>query len=223
MDRLGRILWPRGQARRGALIVSAVVVALAVAFALLNVSLSGAGRFKDIAAIVQSSVTAVAIVAGGIFAYYKLQLFRDLEPHLTITHEVSHRFVGGSYVHIAVTANLYNSSRVKIELREGFFRLQQVSPVSDDEVERIYAQAFIDEEYEDIQWPILSQVPRTWNEMALIVEPGGSLQETQEFIVSSDTESVIIYTYFYNTEFPQSSQIPEGWGAITVYDIIKPD
>ena len=221
MNRLKRTFRPRSQALRGVLIIGGMLVLLILALMTLNLTLSSAGKLKDIAAIVQSSVTAVAIVAGGVFAYYKLQLFRDFEPHLTITHEVSHRFIGNSYVHIAVTAHLHNSSRVKIELREGIFRLQQIAPMSDEEIEQIYAQAFIDEEYEDIQWPILNQVPHIWNERALIVEPGGSLQKTQEFIVSSDTESVMTYTYFYNTEFPLSSQIPEGWGATTVYDIIK--
>lgn len=223
MNRLRRILWPRGQAWRGALIVGAVVVCLIVAFALLNVGLSGAGRFKDIAAIVQSSVTAVAIVAGGIFAYYKLQLFRDLETHLTITHEVSHRFIGDSYVHIAVTANLRNSSRVKIELREGRFRLQQIKPTPDEEIQRIFAEVFIDAEYEELQWPILNEVPRFWNERVLIVEPGATHRETQEFIVSSDIESVIIYTYFYNVDFRESSQVAQGWDETTVYDIVSRD
>ena len=198
-------------------------MSLAVVFGLLSLMLEGAGRFKDIAAVVQSSVTAVAIVVGGIFAYYKLQLFRDLEPHLTITHEVSHRFIGDSYVHIAVTANLRNSSRVKIELREGKFRLQQIKPASDEEVERIFAEVFIDAEYEEFQWPILNEVPRFWNERVLIVEPGATYRETQEFIVSSDIESVMIYTYFYNIDSRQSFQVAQGWDETTVYDIASRD
>ena len=222
MNRLRRILWPRGQVRRGALIVGAVVVALAVGLALLNVSLSGAGRFKDIAAIVQSSVTAVAIVAGGIFAYYKLQLFRDLEPHLTITHEVSHRFIGDSYVHIAVTANLHNSSRVKIELRKAIFLLQLLSPLMDEDVERLYEQRHVDSDEgyaRYIQWDTLDEIEHRWAENELIIEPGASHSETSEFITSSGVASVMIYTYFYNTEYPQNSGSTEGWSMTTVYDI----
>jgi len=36
-------------------------------------------------------VTALAVILGGIFAAYKWQVFRESEPHLTITHEVSFR------------------------------------------------------------------------------------------------------------------------------------
>ena len=52
--------------------MGAVLVSLAVVFVLLNLTLSGASRLKDIAAIVQSSVTAVAIVAGGIFSWARV-------------------------------------------------------------------------------------------------------------------------------------------------------
>lgn len=220
MNRLRRILWTRGQAWRGALIVGAVVVALVVAFALLNVSLSGAGRFKDIAAIVQSSVTAVAIVAGGIFAYYKLQLFRDLEPHLTISHEVSHRPLSDSYVHVAVTANLYNSSKVHIDILTYTFQLQEVAPASDTEVERLYNDVFEDR-YEDyFQWPVIGEIELNKEIGEMIIEPGETHRETFEFIVSTEIKAVMVYSYFENSIHSQKPQTAEGWGATTIYDIV---
>ena len=47
-----------------------------------------------IATAVASIVTAIAILLGGIYAVFKLRVFRDLKPHLTITQRVSHRRVG---------------------------------------------------------------------------------------------------------------------------------
>ena len=44
MNRLRKILWPRGQTWGGGLIVGGAVVALVVALVLLNLTLSGAGR-----------------------------------------------------------------------------------------------------------------------------------------------------------------------------------
>ncbi len=76
--------------------------------------------FSDSARTVQALGTITAIFAGGIFAYYKLQIFRDFAPHMAISHEVKHRLVGESYVHIAaIVATLHNNSRVKLELRKG--------------------------------------------------------------------------------------------------------
>ena len=87
-------------------------------------------------------VTVAAIAIGGIIAIFKFQLFRDSAPHLTITHTISHRLVGNSYLHIAVTAELHNSSKVKMELRQAIFRLQQVVPTSDEDVQGLYAKCF---------------------------------------------------------------------------------
>ncbi len=220
MSKLRRVLLPRGQVRRGALIIVATLAFLAVILLVLHFTLTDTGRAGDLAGITLSIVTTLAIVVGGIFAAYKWQIFRDFEPHLTITHEVSHRPVGDSYVHIDVTATLHNSSRVQIELREGFFLLQQIAPVSDEEVESLYAEVFVDKERNALQWPTLANVPRIWSKNELIVEPGEAHQETYEFIVPIYVKSVMIYTYFYNSRHSQPSQSSEGWGATTVYDII---
>ena len=220
MDMLTRFFKVRGL-WRGLLIIGIVIFLQIASLVLLNFTLTGAGNLKDVAAIIQSSVTAVAIVAGGLFAYYKLQFFRDLEPHLTITHEVSHRLIGGSYVHIAVTAMLHNSSRVKIGLREGFFLVQQVSPSSNQDVEEWYAEVFVRKEQSDIRWPTLDEKPLRWGENELIVEPGESHREVYEYIVSRETESVLLYTYYYNPEYAEHLASPEGWEASTVYDIVR--
>ena len=139
------------------MIVSVVLVLLVGTLVALNLTLAGTGKLKDLAGVIQSVVIAFAIIAGGIFAAYKWQVFRESEPHLTITNEVSHRLVGDSYVHIAVTAILHNSSKVKMEFREAFFLLQKISPVSEEEVEALYAQVFRDREYDNLQWPTLDE------------------------------------------------------------------
>lgn len=195
------------------LAVSAIVVAVTWALVTLTDS-----SVKDAAGVVQAIVTATAICAGGFFAAFKLQIFRDFQPHLTISNAVSHRRIGESYVHIDITTTLHNSSKVKMELREGFFLLQQIAPALDQDIETLYAQVFVYGETKDIQWPTLDDISLNWDKGILIVEPGEAHQEIFEFIVSTDVESVIIHIYFYN---PYSSS-PEGWGTTTVYDIIKP-
>ena len=214
---LSKIRLPRGQAWRGAVIVSVVLVLLVVTLVALNLTLTGTSKLKDLAGVIQSVVTAFAIIAGGIFAAYKWQVFRESEPHLTITNKVSHRPIGDSYIHIAVTVVLHNSSKVKMEFREALFRIQQVSPVTDEEIESLYNQASTGEEQGDLQWPTLDETLRTWRENEIIVEPGGSHQETWEFIVSKDVEAAMIYTYFYNSRLPQ---VPQGWGTTTILDIV---
>ena len=202
-----------------AMVVVGAMTALIGAALGLNLLLDETESVKDLIEIVQLFVVASAVVIGGVFALYKLQIFRDFEPHLTVSQEVSHRYVGDSYVHVETTATLHNSSRVKIEIREGLFRLQQIAPVSDEEIMELYAQVFIDEESKHLQWPTLEEVDRNWAANELIVEPGESHQETYEFIVSRDASSIMVYAYFHNSRFPKSPA--EGWGATTVHDILK--
>lgn len=134
---------------------------------------------------------------------------------MTISQEVSHRQIGDSYIHVNVAATLQNNSKVKVELQEGFFLLQQIAPVNDEEIETLYAEVFIDHESEYILWPILEKVPRAWDRGTLIIEPGESHQEICEFIVSDSVKSVLIYSYFFNSY----SETPRGWHCTTIHDI----
>ena len=178
-------------------------------------------RASDAAGIILGAATVTALVAAGVFAIFKLRLFRAFEPNITVSQEISHSSISDTYIHISVIANLHNSSKVQIGVSEGFFRLQQVSPLSDEEVEELYAEVFTDKKYRDIQWPVLDEVPRAWEEFELALEPGESQYESASFIISRDVESVLVHTYFYDVRHPSSSSQPKGWGTYTAYNLMS--
>ena len=173
----------------------------------------------DLARIIQAAVTATAIVATGLFAAVKFQLFRESEPHLNITHEISRQQIGASYVHLGVTAVLHNTSKVKIEILKATFALQQISPITDEMVEKLYAEMH-DRQTKGIEWPVLEEIEQNWNGNGLIIEPGETHRETQEFIVSRQAKYVRVYTHFCNYTHSPKSQNDEGWTTISFYDII---
>ena len=203
------------------LIVLGVLSGLCLVFLAAYLFLPDSTQVKDVLWSMQAGVTALAVILGGTFAAYKWQIYRESEPHLTITHEVSYRPVGESYVHIAVTAVLQNSSRVQIELREGFFLAQHLAPTSDEHVEELYAEVYMDEKFEDIQWPTLEELQRQWDKGELVVEPGETHPESIEFIISKSVESVILHTYFYNPKSSSDARAAEGWGRTSVLDMIR--
>ena len=139
-------------------IVLSIIVVLALLIGGCLIWSWGLSTVKDVTSIALSVITSGAILAGGSFAVFKLQLFRDLEPHLSISQEVSHRLINDNYVHIDVTSTLNNSSKVRVDVREGFFRVQQILPVTDEEVVRLYAEVFADRTHDDLQWPTLNEV-----------------------------------------------------------------
>ena len=201
-----------------AMVVVGAMTALIGAALGLNLLLDETESAKDLIEIIQLFIVASAVVIGGVFALYKLQIFRDFEPHLTVSQEVSHRFVGDEHAHIETTVTLHNSSRVKIEVRKGLFRLQQISPTSDKEIRELNSKVFVDKEYKHLQWPTLWEVDQNWDANGLIVEPGESHHETYEFIVPREVTSILVYAYFYNLRFPKSPA--EGWGRATVHDMM---
>ena len=197
---------------------------------------------RDWAGGIQASVTVVAILVGGYLAWRNLRIFRAREPHVTISHDISHRPISAQYIHIAVTATLRNSSRVNVAFRDGSFILQQVAPSSDTEIEDLYAEVFAEEGQTYLQWRTLEDVRRAWGEDELVVEPGESQTDTYEFVVTRHIKSVAITTYFYNSrvlrEIPDNTEPqptprrrqrllrrrevrgPLGWGRTTIHDII---
>ena len=201
-----------------------VLLAIAVAAALFTSISLGAmtfadASFKDAAASVQSIGILVILSVGGALAYYRFYLFRSSYPNLTVVHEVSHRRVGDSYVHIAVNASLHNGSRVRVEIDQSYSVLQRIAPTTDDEISQIYQDARSGEGYDDFQWDTIEEIPRSWPEDPISIEPSESYTETIEFIVSTEFETVLIYTHFDNSETSEESSQPTGWDATTVYDI----
>ncbi len=205
------------------LLVAAVAVAVVGTVVLLNrwlVEAADAGRFSDVVSSAQLFATAVIIIAGAVFAYRKLQLFRDFEPHLTVTQSATHRAAGTQYLHIAVTASLHNSSKIRVEIRESFFRLHQVQPLDDEDIEALYEAAFNSEQHADIGWPVIDEAFHRLGPNELVIEPGESHHEYCEFIISNDVDTVLIYSYFYNLEHSQHSRSAQGWSATTVHDMV---
>lgn len=108
--------------------------------------------------IAQGVATVVAIVLGGIFAWQRGFIFRHEQPHVTLSHDITHRQASPENVHVEITTILNNSSQVKVEFRDGLFTVEQLAPVSDEYVEQLYGKTFVDKErYEAPEWHCLKK------------------------------------------------------------------
>ena len=214
--------WISPQRRLGTdiLIVLAVIAVLCLAALALGVWLPDVGRVGDAVSVVQVFATALVVVVGGIFAYRKLQLFRDFEPHLTVTQTVTSRAVGSQYAHIAVTATLHNSSKVRVEVRKCLFQIHQIQPLSDDDVEHYYVEAFRDGGSAYIEWPTIDDVARKLEPNEMVIEPGAYHHEPCEFIISREVSTALVYSYFFNRAYLKRCTSAQGWSATTVHDIL---
>ena len=217
--------WIGNLSTKRGLMFAVLLLLLAVSLVLifnnwLSSSDSEVTRIKDIFGTIQSAVTVTAIVIGGMLAYFKLQVFRDFEPHVDVANDIRHRLMNDTYVHIDVRATLHNTSRVKIEFRRARFSIQQVLPNSNDDIVQKHDEVFIERSKRDMQWPVLNVIDHTWDPGRLLVEPGEKHSESQEFIVPmEEAETVRIDTFFFDPRFSDPSD-EFGWRATTFCDIV---
>lgn len=193
------------------LVVLLTIVGLFASVALLDWVLPDAAQLGDWADIALAAVSILAILFGGLFAAIKFDLFRESEPHLTISHTINHRPWGNGYWHLDVKATLNNSSKVRVELHGGYFILQQIRPASgeDDIPEPSIVYPY---------WPVLEEFSIDLRDRPLELEPGQSLHEVLQFMVPGHVETVLIHYSFHDAD--SLAEQPSGWGITEVYDII---
>ena len=179
---------------------------------------------KEVRDDLRHIATALAIAAGVSIAWYKLDIFREFEPHLSIEQTIESRRLGNSFRLVVATAILTNNSKVLVKPREGYCRLAQTAPLSDPSVVEIFTNAVRsgteENGFEQFGWPVLGEVRRTWPEGDIAIEPGECHRETYQFIVDEGTESVVALTAIYNPAYnldPPSHA--ETWRCYTFHDV----
>ena len=218
---------------KDALKTAALILAWAMAFGILFLAIAAAASyftgfaFLDATTALQNIGILVALCIGGVFAQQRFRLFRAFQPHLTVAQQVSHRRIGDSHIHIAVTATLLNTSKVRVELLKAEFILQKIAPISDAQIQDLYNQAFVGPPKVDetpmtasIQWPTIEYFIQEWDDNPRIIEPGESYKETFEFITDTHASTFHIDAYFHNPQYSENSQSAQGWRATTIYDIL---
>ena len=169
------------------------------------------------------NIATALVIAGGVsVAWYKLGIFREFEPHLSIEQTVQSRRLGDSFRLIVVTAILTNNSKVLVKPRKGYCRLAQTAPIDDFAVVGIWTDALGNgtNTLEQFGWPVLGDVRRTWPEGDIAIEPGECHRETYQFIVDGDTESVVALTAIYNPAYSEDpASRAETWRCYTFHDV----
>ena len=188
-----------------------------------NLTMYDINKWSSVASIVTTIATIIALSVGGWFALFKIRIFRELKPHMTVSQDVTYRHIGSQYIHIMGKASIHNSSKVAVQIDQAFIRVQAVAPISDNEVEVLFAEALTQEESGAengaIWWPTLDEIDRSWGSGELIIEPGGTDTQAYEFIIDKEVEAVLVYAYFRNADHKEKTGVPQGWEVSAVYDL----
>ena len=174
-----------------------------------------------------ASITALITI--GLYYYTRRIANRSFIRYLDVSHKISHRSIGDQYLHISVKSVLHNTSKVKIDVLNGFTIVQRIMPgLNEEDIKRMYDQVRSEKNCDFIQWPDIEKCNHSWKDDELIIEPGETRTTTCQFLRPNDVESIMVRTFFWKQGFsegspyldsPFSEGYANGWGEATVYSI----
>lgn len=183
-------------------------------------------EFKELSEAISAFLTSLAIIVGGYWSYRLFVQRRQKYPRASISHYISHTYIGGEKLLLRVHMQIANKGDVLLEIVEGDLRVHQMLPVPG------YIQEIIDEGKDpvpykewEIPWPLVGRRTCSWQRGKFEIEPNESDELHFDFVVDAEIRSVIVYSHFLNSR----KQIRllwnwklgrnVGWGLTTTYDI----
>ena len=184
--------------------------------------------FKEKIETLESIITIIAIIVGGVWTYNIFIKERRDYPHANIDQNVSHTKLSDEINLLRVSIELTNTGNSILAIKKSIVRVQQILPVPHcaenkpcvtDEVNT----ALRDRQRKEdrFSWPLLSKRERNY-EKPLDVEPKENEILDFEFAIPSKIVTVRIYTFFRNEEKSEGKN-EVGWSVSTYYNFIKPD
>ena len=169
---------------------------------------------KTITGVVKDIVQILALVGAGAWASYRFGLFRERVPRGTISHEITHRSLTDTAIHISVTVIFSNTGRVVwsfVPEQDNRTTIQLVKPIDQEYLESLQERVAAGES-QTYQWPVLDDRSLA---RSLEVEPSDTQEINHEFVIGGGIESILVYSYYGSRD--------RGWQATTVYDIVGED
>jgi hypothetical protein len=154
--------------------------------------------FREKAAAVQSIVTSIAFVVGGIWAMHKFKLKRDGYPKAKTSHKLTVIDFDEKQRFVRLDLSVENVGEKLLRLRKLTVIVQQVlplAPVGDDSA------AFVPipcETKREIGWPELHRYDHFFPVGTKEVEPGESETIQCDFVLAPEIKVVQTYSYVTN-------------------------
>jgi hypothetical protein len=151
---------------------------------------------KDIAAIVQSISTAIAIFAGGIWTYRLFIYKREKHPRAKIEHQIVYKILVEEKSLLCLDINVSNVGGVLLLLVPRSIQIRQILPLSTN--------WFKDDE-QNTRWMLIANKEDL--DERIEIEPGESYSLHYEFIIKSDVKTVSISSFFSDSTKSQRNHI----------------
>ncbi len=167
-----------------------------------KLSSSAKGRMsvhKDISEIVKNYSTFAAVIIGGLWTYAAFARRREKYPRAKVSHRILHRKIDDGRVFLKVVVVIQNIGEVMISLDRRFVRVQKMIPWPTEAMKPVDVQPDnTRNDHAEVEWPLLGEVDISGEEPGHEIEPGESEELHFDFVVPSETNTVVVYSYLKN-------------------------
>jgi hypothetical protein len=173
---------------------------------------------------IASVATVLAIISGGIWAFYKFITLRENKPHIILNSKITSFRISKDFNLIHVDLEINNIGKVLAKIEKIETRLLQVIPVAEKEVEEFIEKNTKDSMKPsneiDLIWPKLEESIKDYSQSKgekCEIEPGEIDNFEFDFVARKTIKKVCIYSYIKNCK-----KRPEiGWHSFKFHDIGK--
>lgn len=172
--------------------------------------------WQNAAETLASAATVVAIVVGGIWAYWGFVRERNRWPRGELTLEVTHRHLDDEICVLHAKLRIKNVGRGLMKLEEMRVDLQRVRPLGEHMRSALRRGKPFNSTGYQADWPEIDQHVICWKESQPELEPGETDEFPVDFFIQPAEEVVFVYAYLRNV---RKKGQPLGWPATAFYDI----
>lgn len=172
---------------------------------------------KDILDMAESVVMILAIILGGIWAYWNFEIRRQKHPRAKISYIIKHLPISDNKVLLHVKVHIENIGEILLEMESGFTRVYRILPISNDDMLLIETDEMKRcEKGKEIEWPEIDEIKIKYMKGDLEIEPNESDEVRFDFILNSEEQDIFVYSHFENIKKLEREL---GWEVSTIYDL----
>jgi hypothetical protein len=188
-----------------------------------SLPIANIAEVKDASDIVANAATAMAIVIGAGWAYWRFLRERTRWPRAALTLEFDPYRLDDSTNLLGVKLLVTNEGRGLMRITELRFDLYQVRPLEQEMRAKISADCAHLEKRIEAEWPSLQQRVRTWEKGERPeLEPEERDEFRVDFFVDRSVETVFLYAYLENVKKRKFRRRVLGWTVTAYRDMTEP-
>ena len=179
---------------------------------------------QDIIGMIWQSALALSVIGGAAIAAWRLNIFRYVQPSVTIELEVHSCEAAPSWNAITIIAKITNTSRVKITIPETHWGIRSLAPYTDEWIAEhatsLLSSSSVEAHTFVFPWDVIHHITET--AAGAYVEPGETHTEAVSLPISAAYRDIDVLVAFRRSTWPKGKLSSHVWAARRVHRIDRP-